>query len=323
MLKRVLLSAMLAIAACGMAHAQGFPTQPVHVVIPYQPGGGSDILARPIAPEMSERLKQPVIIDNKGGAGGNLGAQFVARATPDGHTLLLANNSHAINPFIYPSPGYDLAADFAPISLIATSPVIVVVHKSTPVATLAEFIELAKKNPGKLNFGSPGVGTPGHMASLLFNKLAGLDLVHVAYKGSGPTTMALLQKEIQVFFGTPAAVEPHIKSGDFRALAVTSRDRFAAFPEVPTVAASGLTSLADFNIEIWWGLLAPARTDPRVLDTLHAALTAAIRDPKMQQRWLAQGMVPKPTSRAEFQALIKADLQKWEKVVRENAITVQ
>jgi tripartite-type tricarboxylate transporter receptor subunit TctC len=311
------------LATAAIANAQDFPTQPIRVVIPYQPGGGSDVLARPITPVMGELLKQPVIIDNKGGAGGNIGAQLVAKAAADGHTLLLANNSHAINPFIYPNPGYDLAADFAPISLIATSPVIVVVHKSTPINTLAEFIAAAKKEPGKLNYGSPGVGTPGHMASALFFKSAGLDLVHIVYKGSGPTTMALLQKEIQVFFGTPAAVEPHIKSGDFRALAVTSRERFGAFPTVPTVAESGIAALADYSMEIWWGVLAPAKTDPRILDKLHNALTAAIRDPKISQRWLTQGMVPSPTTRAEFQAIIKNDLQKWEKVVRDNKITVQ
>jgi tripartite-type tricarboxylate transporter receptor subunit TctC len=216
-----------------------------------------------------------------------------------------------------------MAADFAPISLVGTSPVIVVVHKSVPATTLREFVALAQKSPGKLNFGSPGVGTPGHLASLLFNKLAGINLVHIAYKGSGPTTMALLQKEVDVFFATPAAVEPHIKSGDFRALAVTSKERFAAFANVPTVAESNIPGVGDFTIDIWWGLLAPAKTDPRVLDKLHAAVTAAVRDPKLRDRWLVQGMVPTTTSRAEFQALIKSDLLKWEKVVRDNAITVE
>ena len=323
MFAKALIALNLVLAGCSIATAQDFPTQPVRVIIPYAPGGGSDVLARPLAPEMRERLKQPLVIDNRGGAGGNIGAQLVAKAAPDGHTLLLANNSHAINPFIYPNPGYDFANDFAPISLIATSPVIVVIHKTTPFNTLNDFIAFARKNPGKLNFGSPGVGTPGHLASVLFNKQAGLDLVHVAYKGSGPTTTALLQREIDVFFGTPAAVEPHIKSGEFRALAVTSRERFAAFPTVPAVAESGVAALADFTMEIWWGLLAPARTDPRVLDKLHAALTSSMNDPKMRERWLVQGMVPRPTSRAEFQAIIRSDLQKYEKVVRENAITLQ
>lgn len=317
------MSFMFGLAFSEPSIAQDFPEKPIRIVIPYAPGGGSDILARPMAPEMSDRLKQPVVIDNKGGAAGNIGAQLVARSEPDGYTLLMANNSHTINPFLYKNPGYDMAVDFVPISVVGTSPVIVVVHKAVPAASLREFVALALKSPGKLNFGSPGVGTPGHLASLLFNKVAGISLVHVAYKGSGPTTMALLQKEIDVFFGTPAAVEPHIRSGDFRALAVTSKERFGAFPNVPTVAESGIQGAAEFTMEIWWGLLAPARTDPRVLDKLHAAVAASVRDPKMRERWLAQGMVPTATSRAEFQALIKSDLQRWSKVIQENAITAE
>jgi len=324
MLLRLVFSLVTALGVGGVANAQEFPTKPIRIVIPYAPGGGSDILARPLAPDMAERLKQSVVVENKGGAAGNIGTQMVARAEADGYTLLMANNSQAINPFIYKSPGYDLAADFTPISLVGTSPAIVVVHKTIPANTLKEFVALAQKSPGKLNFGSPGVGTPGHLASLLFNKLAGISLVHVAYKGSGPTTMALLAKEVDVFFGTPAAVAPYIKSGDFRALAVTSKERFAPFPTVPTVAESGIAGVpTDFNIEIWWGLLAPAKTDPRILDKLQAAVAAAVRDPKISERWLAQGMVPTTTSRAEFQALIKSDLQKWEKVVRDNAITAE
>ena len=235
----------------------------------------------------------------------------------------MANNSHTINPFVYKKPGYDMAADFAPISLVGTSPTIMVVHKSVPASSLRELVALAQKSPGKLNFGSAGVGTPGHLAPLLFNKLAGINLVHIPYKGSGPAAMALLQKEVDVLFATPASVAAYIKSGDFRPLAVTSRERFQSFPNVPTVAELGLRGLGDFHLEIWWGLLAPARTDPRVLDTLHAAVTAAVRDPKLRERWLADGMVATTTSRAEFQALIKSDLEKWEKIVRENAITVE
>lgn len=310
-------------AVAGAASAQTFPSQPIRIVIPYAPGGGSDILARPVSVDMATRLKQSVIIDNKGGAGGNIGTQQVARSAPDGYSLLVANNSQAVNPFIYKNAGYDLANDFAPVTLLGTSPVIVVVHKSLPANTLAEFVALAKKTPGKLNFGSPGVGTPGHLATLLFNKQAGIDLVHIAYKGSGPTTLALLQKEVDVFFGTPAAVEPHIRSGDFKALAVTSKARFPAFPTVPTVSQSELPGFADFNIEIWWGLLAPSKTDPAVLDKLHEAATAAVRDPALSARWLAQGMVPTTTTRAEFQALIKAELAKWEQVVKDNNITVE
>ena len=319
---RLLLSFALALAA-GLSPAQDFPAQPIRIVIPYAPGGGSDILARPIAPDMAQRLKQAVIIENKAGAGGNIGTQMVARSKPDGYTLLMANNSQAINPFIYANPGYDMAADFAPITLVGASPVIVVVNKAVPANTIQELIALAQKNPGKLNFASPGVGTPGHLASLLFNKQAGINLVHIVYKGSGPATLAVLQKEVDVFFATPAAVDAHIKSGELRALAVTSRERFSAYPTVPTVAESGVAGLADFDLNIWWGLLAPARTDPAVLDKLHAAATAAVRDPKISERWIGQGMVPTTNSRAEFQALIKSEMQKWQKVVRDNAITAE
>ena len=297
--------------------------QPIRIVIPYAPGGGSDILARPVSIDMGQRLKQSVIVDNKGGAGGNIGTQLVSHATADGYTLLLANNSQVVNTFIYKNAGYDMEKNFTPVTLLGTSPVIVVVNKSLGVGTLAEFVALAKKNPGKLNFGSPGVGTPGHLATLLFNKQADINVVHVAYKGSGPTTLALLAKEIDVFFGTPAAVEAYIRSDDFRALAVTSSKRFASFPTVPSVAESKIAGVTDYAIDIWWGLLAPARTDPAVLDKLHDAAVAAARDPKLSERWLTQGMVPTTTSRAEFAALIRADMVKWEKVVRDNQIVVE
>lgn len=322
MIHRLLLSFALALAA-GPSPAQDFPSQPIRIVIPYAPGGGSDILARPVAPEMAQRLRQAVVIENKAGAAGNIGTQTVAHAKPDGYTLLMANNAQAINPFIYANPGYDMAADFAPISLLGTSPVVVVVHKAVPAQTIQELVALAQKNPGKLNFGSPGVGTPGHLAGLLFNKQAGINLVHIAYKGSGPTTLALLQKEVDVSFATPAAVDAHIKTGELRALAVTSRERFSSYPAVPTVAESAIPGLADFDLSIWWGLLAPARTEPAVLDKLHAAVSAAVRDPKLRERWIAQGMVPTTNSRAEFQSLIRSELQKWDKVVRDNSIKAE
>ena len=319
---RLMLSIVL-LSWAGFAHGQDFPTRPIHIVIPYAPGGGSDILARPVGQDMSERLKQPVVIENKGGAGGNIGAQVVAKSAPDGYTLLLANNSHVINPYIYKDPGYDMAKDFAPVSLLATSPMIIVVHKSVEVKTLAELVAYAKKNPGKMNLSTAGIGTPGHLAPLVFFKLAGIDIVPVAYKGSGPAVMALLQKEVDVHFATPAVVAPHIKTGDFRALGVTTKTRFAAFPDVPTVAESGIPGMADFNMAVWWGVLAPAKTDPKVLDKLNAAVTAAVKDPKMRERWDAQGMVPTSTTRAEFQAIINADLPKFEKVVKDNKITAE
>lgn len=302
------------------ASAQAFPSRPIRIVIPYAPGGGSDILARPVAPLMAESLKQSVVIDNKGGAAGNIGTQQVATSTADGYTLLLANNSQVINPLIYKQVGYDITTDFAPITLLGTSPVMVVVHQSMGISSLKELVAIAAKNPGKLNFGSPGAGTPGHMANLLFNQQARLNMTHIPYKGSGPTTMALLQKEIDVFFGTPAAVEPYIKSGDFKALAVTSKNRFASFPTVPTVAESGIAELQDFSVEIWWGLLAPSKTDPEVLDKIHAAAIKAVNDPKNRERWLTQGMIPTTTTRAEFQTMIRNDIKRWGQIVKDNQV---
>jgi tripartite-type tricarboxylate transporter receptor subunit TctC len=324
MLKQILFSCVLALTASlsGPAFAQDYPNAPIHIVIPYAPGGGSDILARPVGVYIEGSLKQPVVVLNKGGAGGNIGAEFVARSAPNGYTLLLANNSHVINQFVYKKPGYDIEKDFMPVSLLGTSPTIVVVHKSVPVTSIKELINYAQKNADKLNFSSAGVGTPGHLAGLLFNKQANTNIVHVAYKGTGPAILALLQKEVDVHFATPAAADPYIKSGDFKALAVTSRDKFALFPDVPTVAESGVPELRDYQIDVWWGLFAPAGTSPQILEKLNAAVTAALRDPKLRDNWLSRGMVPTSNSVAAFQSLIKSDLQKWGKVVRDNAIQV-
>lgn len=306
-----------------LSQAQQFPVQPIQLVIPYAPGGGTDVIARPVSVEMAERLKQNVFMDHKPGAGGNIGAQFVAKSGPGGYSLLMANNSHVINPFVYKSTGYDMAKDFAPISIVAKAPMIVVVHKSVPINTIQELVAYARQNPGKLNLGSAGTGTPGHLAPLLFNKQAGLQMVHVPYKGSGPAVIAQLGRQFDVQFATPAVVAPHIKSGDLRALAVTSRTRFPAFPDVPTIAESGIPEVADYDQAIWWGLLARAGTDPKVLDQLHAAVTAAVKSPAVSNLLSGQGMVPTTTTRAEFAATIQGDLQKWEVIVRENKITVE
>lgn len=324
MLKQMLFSCVLAFGFVLSAPvmAQEYPTMPIHIVIPYAPGGGSDILARPVGVYLQSALKQPVVIENKGGAGGNIGAEYVARAAPNGYTLLLANNSHVINQFVYKKPGYDLEKDFVPVSLLGTSPTVVVVHKGVPVNSIKELIDYAMKNPGKLNYSSAGTGTPGQLAGLLFNKQANTNIVHVAYKGTGPAIMALLSKEVDVHFATPAAADSHIKSGDFKALAVTSRERFTQYPDLPTVAESGVPGLRDYSIDVWWGLLAPGGTPPQVLEKLNIAVAAALRDTKLRDSWLSRGMVPTSNSVSAFQSLIKSDLRKWSKVVSDNSIQV-
>ena len=294
----------------------------IRIVIPYAPGGGSDHLARPIVPLLAEAMRQTVVIENRGGAAGNVGAAAVARAAPDGGLLLMANNSHTINPFLYRNPGYDMLRSFEPISLVGTSPALLVAPASLGVETVAELIALARRRPGALNFGSPGAGTPGHLASVLFNSLAAVQAVHVAYQGTGPTTVAVLAGEVQYFFGTPASLEPHVRSGALRALAVTSPRRFASFPDTPTIAETGLPALEGFDVEVWWGLLAPAGTDPRFLDRMNAAVTAAVATPRIREAWAAAGLVGRSTTREEFRTLIAADLRRWEKVVADNRITV-
>lgn len=320
--RRAMLAAAAALPLARHARAQDATGAPIRIVIPYAPGGGSDILARPILPLLTETLRQPVIVENRPGAAGNLGAAQVGRAVPDGLTLLMANNSHTINPFIYRNVGYDLARGFEPISVVGTSPLIVVVPASVEARSIADLVALARARPGALNFGSPGAGTPGHLAAALFNTLLGLDAVHVSYQGSGPTTVALLQGQVQYSFSTPAAVEPHIRSGAVRALAVTSRDRFASFPDVPSLTETGLPPLADFDVAVWWGLLAPAGTDPRALDRLNAAVRAAVTEPRISEAWATQGMVARPTTREAFRDLIATELRRWERVVADNRITL-
>ena len=322
--RRALLAAATAAIAASPSphlHAQeGGGT--IRIVIPYPPGGGTDVLARPILPLLSESLRQPVIVDNRGGAGGNLGAAQVARAAPDGLTLLMANNAQAINQYLYRDPGYDLARGFEPVSLVGTSPLIVVVPARSPARSVADLVALARRRPGALNYGSSGPGTPGHMAAVLFNGLAGMDVVHVPYQGSGPTTIALLAAQVDYSVTTPAAVEPHIRSGALRALGVTSRERFASFPDVPALSETGIPALADFDLAIWWGLLAPAGTDARILDRLNAAVAAAVATPRLQEGWAAQGTIGRANSRDAFRALIGTELRRWERVVAENRITL-
>ena len=322
MMKRHFL-VMLVAATAWAAQAQDFPSQPIRIVIPYAPGGGTDILARPVAKSMEDAFKQPVILDHKPGAAGNIGAELVARSAPNGYTLVMANNSHTINPFIYSRPGYDMEKDFAPVAVVGTSPTILVVHKSVPANSLRELVDYAKSRPGKLNFSSAGVGTPGHLAGLLFNKQAGIDVAHIAYKGTGPAVLALLQKEVDIHFATPAAVAAQIQAGEFKALGVTSKERFSSFPTVPAIAESGLPGLREYEVDVWWGLLAPAGTPAPVLDKLNAAVRVALSDQALRESWISRGMVPAGSSRADFQALVKSDLQKWGRVVRDNKITAE
>ena len=321
MWKTALLSAAIAAVPLAGLKAQEFPTQTVEILVPYEPGGGSDILARPLAAEMAKILGGDVIVVNKGGAAGNIGAQVVARANADGHMLLMANNSHTVNPYLYDNAGYDTEEDFVAVSMAATAPMVLVVNEDVPVENVQDLIAYAKENPAELNFANPGTGTPGHLAAARFNRLAGIDLQQISYKGSGPTTLALLQNEVQVSFSTPAAVKEHFGAG-LRPLAVTSAERFPALPDVPTLAESGVPELADFDMSIWWGLLAPSGTDEAVLDELSAAVVDAIHKTDIKDKWISVGMVPQGTTREAFQEVIDEDLNTWSEFIPESGITV-
>jgi len=316
--RRLIAAAMLLPA---VAQTQGVSERPIRIVIPYAAGGGSDLLARTLGAGIAHRLGQPVLIDNKGGAGGAIGAQFVARSRPDGLTLLMANNAQLIGPMIARNAGYDLASDFEPMALVATSPSILVVPKGLGVDRLADFVALVKRRPNQFNFGSAGTGTPSHLTSLMFTRQAGMEMTHVRYKGSGPITAALLSAEIQMYFGTPASVEPFVRAGSVVPLAVTSRRRFPAFPEVPTVAEARIAGVSpDFGFDIWWGLMAPASTPVATLDRLRDAVRASLQDSGLRARWLALGMLPSDLAGSEFGPMLQSEAASAARLVADHQI---
>lgn len=306
------LFAAVAANSVGMSYAQEFPSRPVQIIVPYAAGGGNDILARAIGQELTQVWHSGVVIDNRGGAGGNIGAQLAARAEPDGHTLVIINNAFTLNPYIYKNVPFDLQKDFTPITLVADSPFIVVVNKDTPVGSIQELIEYAKARPGELNYGTPGVGTPQHAATELFKALTHTDMTHVPYRGTGPSVIGLLGNEVQVMFATPASVEPFLRSGDFRALGVTSGERAKTFPDLPTVAEAGV---AGYDIGIWWGMAAPAGIPPELLGTLHKAIATAVGSEKVRASLAAQGVIPRASSPEEFAELIRSDLVRSKDIV--------
>jgi tripartite-type tricarboxylate transporter receptor subunit TctC len=308
----IALFAAAAANAVGVSYAQEFPTRPVEIIVPYAAGGGNDILARVIGRELSEAWQVGVVIDNRGGAGGNIGAQLAARAAPDGYTLVMINNAFTINPYIYKNVPFDLQKDFTPIALVADSPFIIVVNKDTPVGSIQDLIQYAKNKPGELNYGTPGVGTPQHVAAELFERLTQTDMTHVPYRGTGPSVIGLLGNEVQVMFATPASVEPYIRSGEFKALGVTSGARAKMFPELPTVAEAGV---AGYDIGIWWGMAGPAGIPKELVGALHEAIATAVESEKVRASLASQGVIPRASSPEEFAELIRSDLLRWKDIV--------
>ena len=296
-----------------VAAAQTYPNRPVRLVAPFAPGGGTDISARILAEGLGPVLGQTVVVDNRPGAGSILGTEIVAKATPDGYTLLLGNISMAFNAALYRKLPFDALRDFIPISLVTDQPNILVAHPAVPAKSLKDFIALARSQPGKLTFGSAGLGSGTHLAMEMLLMSQSMNLVHVPYKGTGPALTALLGNQITVFFSTFASALPHVRSDRLRAFAVTSAKRTRALPEVPTVAESGVPG---YEYSTWYGLLAPAGTPRAIVNRLNQATVKVLNLPETRQKYENQGVDAIPSTVAQYSAHLKAETEKWAKVVR-------
>lgn len=324
---RRIVQSFAAIAVAGLlaagvspAAAQSYPSRPIRLVVPYPPGGAADALVRPLAQRMSEKLGQPVVIENKPGANGVVGMDYVAKAQPDGYTIVLG----AIGPLSVTGAmqklPFDPEKDFSPITFVASVPNVLVVNASSPVKSVAELVTLAKSKPGALNYGSAGPGSSNQLAAELFNQAAGVSIVHVPYKGGAPAQVDLLGNQLTLIFDNLPPSLPHIKAGSFRPLAVTSRARQPTLPDVPTMIELGY---AKFEAGSWFGLLAPAGTPPAVIDTLNSAAVSALREPALRDALVAQGFDANPGTPAQFARFIRDEAEKWGTIVRIAKITVQ
>ncbi len=330
--RRLLLASGAALAACSLvpftAHAQGaWPAKPVRIVVPFNAGGTTDILARAVAQELTKTLGQSFVVENRAGAGGNIGADLVAKAAPDGYTLLMGTvGTHAINKFLYAKMPYDPQKDFQPVTLVAGVPNVMVVNTEKAAArginSVQDFIKLAKANPGKLNMASSGNGTSIHLAGELFKSMTGVYMTHFPFTGSNPALFSLLAGDMDVMFDNLPSAMPHIKSGKLKALAVTSATRSTALPEVPTVEEAGGPTLKGFEASSWFGLLAPAGTPMDIVNRIQQETAKALATPAMKERLQAQGAIPSGNTPAQFAQFIDREMKKWAPVVKASGAKV-
>jgi tripartite-type tricarboxylate transporter receptor subunit TctC len=314
----VLVTAVLAFAL--PAQADTFPSRTVKLVVPFPPGGPLDATGRAIAQKLTEAWGQNVIVENKAGAGGNIGADYVAKSAPDGYTVVMgALSTHAVNPSLYPKMPFDAQRDFAPITLVAITPNVLVVNPSLPVHSVKELIAYAKANPGKLSFGSGSIGSAGHLAGELFKVDAGVDMVHVPYKGAAPAMQGLLAGDTQLMFDNLASAMSQVKAGKLRALAVTTAERSKLVSDLPTMAEAGVPG---FDISTWYGLLAPAGTPPDLIAKWNADVTKILSAPEMRERLATQGAEAAPDSPADFAKFIASELVKYAKIVKASGAKV-
>lgn len=310
---RMLAAASLAAFAAAAA-AQDWPAKPIRMIVPYPPGGGTDIVARILNEKLSPELGQPIVIDNKGGAGGSVGTEVAAHSPADGYTVLLTLSSHTINPKLFPKLGYDVERDFTPVSLVTQIPQIVVANPSLPVNNIAELVAYLKANPGKVNYASVGIGSPGHVAGELFKLKTGTQMTHVPYKGGGPAVTDTIGGQVQLLFVSIPAALQFVKQGRLKALAVTSGKRSPSAPDVPTIAENGGP---DVVVDSWYGVLVPSKTPAPIVAKLNAAMQKVLAMPDVKEKLFAQGAEAVWTSSADFDAMIRDELKKWDYVIRE------
>lgn len=307
-----ILAATLAFPAPLLAQAS-YPSKAVRLIVPYPPGGGTDTMARTLGQKLTETLGQQVIVDNRPGGGANIGAELAAKSPPDGYTLLMCTIAHATAGSLYRKLGYDVLRDFTPVSLLATTPHILVTHPSLPAKSVKELIALAKARPNELVYSSSGSGTPAHLAGELFKHMAGVSMVHVPYKGGGPSVVALLSGEVALAFATTPSVIGHVKAGRLRAIAVTTAKRSVATPDLPTISELGLKG---YDVGSWYGLLAPAGTQKEIVARLNADAHKVLRLPDVKQRLDASGFEALTSTPEEYGAFLRGEVEKWAKVVK-------
>jgi tripartite-type tricarboxylate transporter receptor subunit TctC len=317
---RIVLLLLLALSFCTSAFAK-YPDRPVRIILPYSPGGGADVVARPLAVELGKRLGVSVIVENKGGASGNIAMSYVANSRPDGYTLVLPLTAQvSVNPSLYRHLPYDPLKDFAPITEVGRAAYFFVVNPSVPAHTLQEFIALAKKSPGKFSYASTGIGSGLHLSMELFKSMAGVDMVHIPYQGGSEAYTDLLAGRVQAMFAGVGSAKQWIDNGSMRALAVSTTQRSRVLPNIPTMAEAGVPG---FESDVWYALLAPKGTPPDVVATLHDAVVAALNSPALQKNYLDNGIDPVGSTPDQLTALIKSDTVKWAGVIKRAKVPQQ
>jgi tripartite-type tricarboxylate transporter receptor subunit TctC len=304
---------------CAEAVAQGFPARPIRVVVPFPPGGGTDVVARTVAPRMSELVGQPIVVENRAGAGGNIGTEHVARSAADGYTLLVASAATAINTTLAKGLSWDLLKDFAPVVLLVQNQSLLVAHPSVPVSSVQDLIAMARAKPGQVTYASYGNGSSAHLIAELFKMMAGVDLLHVPYKGAAPAVNDLVGGQVNVIFADVAAVLPHVKAGKARPLGIGSAKRFEGLPEVPTIAEAGVPG---FEGGGFLGLVAPAGTPPAAIEGLNGAAVKALAAPEVRERLIALASPPVGDRPEEFARFLREQVEKWARVIRAGNIKV-